>query len=75
MSHKDDDSTKRIPIARSRLSVQQQFTTDQTRFAMRSGHGPRWDILYRFRYPRRNGKTGVIMDPVTFLSRLGSSVR
>ena len=32
------------------------------------------DIVYRFRHPWRNGKTAVVMDPMTFLSRLAAQV-
>jgi len=33
------------------------------------------DIVYRLRHPWRNGKTAVVMDPMTFLSRLAAQVR
>jgi hypothetical protein len=32
------------------------------------------DVIYRFRHPWRNGKTAVVMDPMTFLSRLAAQV-
>jgi len=32
------------------------------------------NIVYRFRHPWRNGKTAVVMDPMTFLSRLAAQV-
>ena len=31
-------------------------------------------IIYRFRHPWRNGKLAVVMDPMTFLSRLAAQV-
>jgi hypothetical protein len=32
------------------------------------------DVVYRFRHPWKNGKTAVVMDPMTFLSRLAAQV-
>jgi hypothetical protein len=32
------------------------------------------DIVYRFRNPWRNGKQAVVMDPMTFLSRLAALI-
>ncbi len=32
------------------------------------------DIVYRFRHPWRNGKTAVVLNPMTFLSRLAAQV-
>ncbi len=32
------------------------------------------DIVYRFRHPWRNGKQAVVMDPMTFLSRLAALI-
>ena len=32
------------------------------------------DVVYRFRHPWRNGKTAVVLDPLTFLSRLAAQV-
>ena len=32
------------------------------------------DIVYRFRHPWRNGKTAVVMDPMTFMARLAAQV-
>ncbi len=31
-------------------------------------------IVYRFRHPWRNGKLAVVMDPMTFLSRLAAQI-
>ena len=30
------------------------------------------DVIYRFRHPWNNGKTALVMDPMTFLSRLAA---
>ena len=32
------------------------------------------DVVYRFRHPWRNGKQAVVMDPMTFLSRLAALI-
>ena len=32
------------------------------------------DVVYRFRHPWKNGKTAVVLDPMTFLSRLAAQV-
>jgi hypothetical protein len=32
------------------------------------------DVVYRFRHPWKNGKTAVVMDPMTFLARLAAQV-
>jgi hypothetical protein len=34
----------------------------------------RGDVVYRFRHPWRNGKQAVVMDPMTFLSRLAALI-
>ena len=34
----------------------------------------RGDVIYRFRHPWKNGRTAVVLDPMTFLSRLAAQV-
>ena len=34
----------------------------------------RGDVVYRFRHPWKNGRTAVVLDPMTFLSRLAAQV-
>ena len=42
----------------------------QDRLAVTAGG----DVVYRFRHRWRNGQTAVVMDPMTFMSRVAAQV-